>query len=147
MRKQPRPTARPAAPDWSPAQLTPVYQLLVLALLGFLAWNVWGIRKSMPTAALATRTDEPPQIVEVTAADRPSREIAARIAVELFIRRNGCYTPRSEAVDGILSSAEQRAIRTCTAIQTARLMNGEQPNEERAIAWLQRTAGERVGGK
>lgn len=137
MRKQTRPT-RSSAPSpppasWTPAQLTPLYQLLVLALLAWIGWNANEIRKGVA----AQRAVVPAPVTEVVAPETPSREIAARTAVEIFIRRNGCYTPRSEPVDGQFSSAEERAIRTCAALTTARLMSGGEPDQERAIAWLQ----------
>jgi hypothetical protein len=136
MRRQTRPTrpapSPPSSFSWTPAHLTPLYQLAVLALLAWLAWNVNEIRKGM-----AAQRAVVPQVTEVAAPETPPREIAARTAVEIFIRRNACYTPRSEPVDGQFSSAEERAIRACAALQTARLMSGGEPDQERAIAWLQ----------
>jgi hypothetical protein len=63
----------------------------------------------------------------------------ARVAVEVFIRRNRCHTG-NDAPDARFSSAEQRSMRNCTSLTTAKLMKDRtEPNAERAIAWLEET--------
>lgn len=63
----------------------------------------------------------------------------ARVAVEVFLRRNGCFE-RAEQADGRFSAAEQRAIRNCAVLQDERLMkDGTQPDAPRAIQWLEKT--------
>ena len=85
---------------------------------------------------LATR---PPQGIRVNAAAIVDAPSLARAAVEIVLRRNGCFN-RAEAVDGKLSAAEQRAIRNCSALRNERLVNARgEIDEARAIAWLERT--------
>ena len=91
-------------------------------------------REAVPSAAgvkLATRF--PIRLAASATTDLP------RTAVEIFLRRNNCFA-RTEPVDGRFSTAEQRAIRTCTALTTQRLMrSGVDPNADRALDWLERT--------
>jgi hypothetical protein len=85
-----------------------------------------------------TLAANPPQGIRVshTAALGDSRALA-NAAVEVFLRRNGCFN-RAEAVDGKISAAEQRAIRTCAALHNERLVNNRgEIDEARAIAWLE----------
>ncbi len=64
-----------------------------------------------------------------------------RMAIEIFLRRNACF-PRTEAVDGRFSTAEQRAIKNCQILTRERLMmNDTKPHPERAVAWLEKTVG------
>jgi hypothetical protein len=91
-----------------------------------------------------TLSATPPQGIRVsrTAALADSRGLA-NAAVEVFLRRNGCFN-RAEAVDGKISAAEQRAVRTCTALHNERLVNARNEiDEARAIAWLERALSER----
>lgn len=176
------PTKTPAArqPQWTPMVIwNLVFQILVLTLLGWIAWNANAIRKAMPPArpvepatvtstaaaepaapppavpasqpetvtespdaraqrlaiALATR---PPQGIRVSAALRDAQaDGVARAAVEIFLRRNGCFHS-SEAVDGQFSAAELKAVRSCAALRKARLVTaGGQIDADRAIAWLE----------
>ena len=92
-------------------------------------------------------TTKPPRNIRVS--DAVLREIArddtnttgqlARVAIEIFLRTNGCFA-RTEAVDGKFSTAEGRAIRNCATLQDEKLMtSGIEPNTTRAIEWLERT--------
>ena len=66
-----------------------------------------------------------------------SEEKLARVAVEIYLRRNRCYTG-ADAADGRFSAAEQRAIRACKSLENARLMKDRtEPDAARAIQWLQ----------
>lgn len=66
-----------------------------------------------------------------------SEEKLARVAVEIYLRRNRCYTG-ADAADGRFSAAEQRAIRACKSLENARLMKDRtDPDAARAIQWLQ----------
>src|SRR5437764_1944424 len=86
--------------------------------------------------ALAAR---PPQGIRVKAASITDSGSLARPAVRVVLRRNGCFS-HSEAVDGKISAAEQRAIRNCTVLRSERLVNSRgEIDEARAIAWLERT--------
>jgi hypothetical protein len=61
----------------------------------------------------------------------------ARVAVEISLRRNRCHTG-TDAIDGKLSAAEQRATRNCTSVQDARLMKDRtEPDTGRAVQWLE----------
>lgn len=63
----------------------------------------------------------------------------ARVSVEIFIRRNRCHTA-NDAPDARFSTVEQRSIRNCTSLTTAKLMKDRTtPDLERAIAWLETT--------
>lgn len=171
-----RTARKPAPAEWRSTFdgiWTPLYQLAVLALLGWIGWNVHMIRKAaeqprvVPAAvaepSLAEPVAAPPEpdtertrirrIAAALAANPPSgirindavlrnsnADTLARVAVEIFIRRNRCIT-RADAVDGVLSAAELRAARACAVLQDERLMSGTQPDVPRAIAWLERTAG------
>ena len=76
---------------------------------------------------------------ELAAGGAGAEEKLARLAVEIFLRRNRCYTG-TDAADGRFSTAEQRAIRTCTSLQSARLMKDPTaPDRARAIQWLEET--------
>ena len=67
-----------------------------------------------------------------------AEERLARVAIEVFLRRNACHS-RAEIVDGRFSTAEQRSIRNCAAIQDNGLVRSNfEPDNPRAIAWLQR---------
>jgi hypothetical protein len=156
---------------------TPVFHLIVLMLLAWIAWNVYVIRKTVTvkpeitpattsTEETTTTTTVAPvyepdlsrarlrRIVTALRAQRTTRvnsavldEIArggndaadklARVAVEVFLRRNGCYE-RTEAADGKFSTAEQRAIRNCSTLQDERLLKeGTTPDVPRALDWLE----------
>ncbi len=76
---------------------------------------------------------------EVSAGGTEAANKLARASVEIFLRRNGCFTPRTDPVDGKFSTAEQRAIRNCSLLQDERLMkDGNDPDTARAIDWLER---------
>jgi hypothetical protein len=79
-----------------------------------------------------------PVLDEIARGGSDAPEQLARVAIEVFLRRNGCYA-RTEAADGRLSTNETRAARNCAVLQDQRLMNGSAPDTERAIAWLERT--------
>ncbi|MDQ3282616.1 MAG: hypothetical protein M3Q69_14540 [Acidobacteriota bacterium] len=90
----------------------------------------------------------PPRNVSVSAAAlddiqaNDSEEKLARVAIEIFLRRNRCYTG-TDAADARFSTAEQRAMRTCTSLTNARLMKDRtQPDAQRAIQWLQEIVGQ-----
>ena len=111
-----------------------------------------------PTPAPAPVADEPaadPRLVRIgtALAARPPRNVRisdaalaeaakgdantlARVAIEIFLRRNNCF-PRTEIVDGRLSTAEERAIRNCASLQDERLVKNGQPDQPRAITWLE----------
>lgn len=102
------------------------------------------LRIARIASALATK---PPRNMRIDAAvvndlsqgGADSTNKLARVAVEIFLRRNACF-PRTETVDGRFSTAEQRAIRNCAALQNERLMRtGIEPDDTRAIDWLERT--------
>jgi len=176
-RKPPKP--RPVLPleTWKTVWTT-LYQIAVLALLFWIALEVRGIRKVMPTpdepaittTTAATSTPAPAPVpqpihesiqepetpaarvsrIASTLAARPPQGIRvnpaaivdapslARAAVEVVLRRNNCYS-RTEAVDGKLSAAEQRAVRNCSALRNERLVNTRgEIDETRAVAWLER---------
>jgi hypothetical protein len=97
------------------------------------------------TSALRAR---PPRNIAVSAAmldeiqAEGSEEKLARVAIEIFLRRNRCYTG-AEAADGRFSAAEQRAIRACKSLENARLMKDRtEPDAARAIQWLQEMVGQ-----
>jgi hypothetical protein len=167
----------PVRPDVVPTILRAARDVIVIALLAWIGFNVHQIRKSMApqttpiTAATETASTDteapiepgtqaptptrqqriaqalaaqPPQGIHIDAAvldsiahDAAGSTIAlARVAIEIFLRRNNCYQ-RTDTVDGKLSTAEQRAIRTCTALTTRRLVGRDgEPSTERAIDWL-----------
>jgi hypothetical protein len=159
------PTRKP--PLDVPALLQAALQLLVIVLLAWILWEVRAIRKntaprapepaaittSAPVPAPAPVVEENPirDLARALVANPPtgirvgpaaldeSRETLARVAVEVFMRRNNCFN-RAEAVDGKISAAEQRAIRTCTSLRNERLVSTSgQIDVARAIAWLERT--------
>jgi hypothetical protein len=66
-------------------------------------------------------------------------EKLARVSVEIFIRRNRCHTG-NDAPDARFSTTEQKAMRNCTSLTTAKLMKDRtEPDAARAIAWLEET--------
>jgi hypothetical protein len=94
-------------------------------------------------AALSTK---PPRNIRISAAvlgeiaqgGADSADKLARVAIEIFLRRNACF-PRTEVADGKFSAAEQRAIRSCAVLQDERLMKSAiEPDTARAIDWLER---------
>ena len=170
----PQPQRRPKAPAASPAppdlDLVPMVlraarDVIIIALLAWIGWNVHQLRKNMtpavvpppvatvtsepepePAAPVQTReqriaealTARPPQGIRVNAT---AKNDLPRAAVEIFLRRNNCFA-RTEPVDGKFSTAEQRAIRNCTSLTTQRLMrNTTEPHAERTLDWLERTLG------
>lgn len=82
-------------------------------------------------------------LAEIATGGAGAADKLARIAVEVFIRRNGCFE-RSTLSDGKFSAAEQRAIRGCAVLQDERLVTSTgDPDDARAIQWLDRAvAGE-----
>lgn len=99
-------------------------------------------------AALAAR---PPRGIRVSDAvlsdiardDTDARGKLARVAIEIFLRTNGCLT-RTEVVDGKFSAAEGRATRNCATLQDEKLMTSATvPDTTRAIDWLERTVAAR----
>lgn len=77
-------------------------------------------------------------LTDITRGGADAGDKLARVAIEIFLRRNGC-SPRTEAADGRFSTAEQRAIRGCAVLQDERLMkNASEPDTARAIDWLER---------
>jgi hypothetical protein len=85
-----------------------------------------------------TLAARPPQGIRVDPAAIVDAPSLARAAVEVVLRRNGCVKG-SEAVDGKLSAAEQRAMRTCRALSSERLVNARgEIDAPRAIDWLER---------
>lgn len=159
--RRPRSAAAPR-PDAVPTLLRAVRDVIVVALLSWIAFEVHQIRKSLTTATVSrpavAEVPPEPQAAPLTREQRIAEALAAqppqglrvepsaandlpRAAVEIFLRRNGCFA-RSEPVDGKFSSAEQRAIRTCTSLANQRLMrSGVDPHPERALEWLERTIG------
>jgi hypothetical protein len=80
----------------------------------------------------------PPQGIRVNRTATADSRSLANAAVEVFLRRNGCFS-RAEAVDGRISAAEQRAMRNCTALRDERLVNSRgEIDQASAIAWLER---------
>jgi len=76
---------------------------------------------------------------EIEAGSAGAEDKLARVAVEIYLRRNRCYTG-TDAADARFSTAEQRAIRSCASLQTARLMKDRtQPDPTRALEWLEET--------
>lgn len=165
MRNTPAPKPPPPRPATVPVEtaLRAVRDVIIIALLAWIGFNVHQIRKNTAPAAVApepvatTTTSEPEPIAIPPTRDeriaaallaRPPQGIRVepsatkdlpRAAVEIFLRRNACF-PRSEPVDGKFSTAEQRAIRTCTALTTQRLMRtGLDPHPERTRDWLEKT--------
>jgi len=174
-------TAPPVVPVLLPLVLRSARDLIILALLAWIGFNVQQIRSDRGTATapptvvtnapakepdalpatqaeVPTQTREqqigqtlmlkPPQGVRidpailnsiVSDASPASTAALSRVSVEIFLRRNGCL-PHADAVDGKFSAAEQRAIRSCTALTSQRLMkSATEPNADRAIAWLEKT--------
>jgi hypothetical protein len=88
--------------------------------------------------ASALRTRAPRNIrMGTTALTDVTADKLARVAVEIYLRRNRCFTG-TDAVDGKFSTAEQRAIRDCASLQEARLMKDRtEPDAGRAIDWLE----------
>lgn len=170
--QQPSPAKTPAPDgmDVLPAVLRAVRDVVAIALLSWIAFEVFQIRRKLTAVAPSqpvvteTRSSEPEVEPEtatpltrdqrladalLTRAPQGMRVEAAaaddlpHAAVELFLRRNACFA-RAEPVDGRFSAAEQRAIRNCRALTTARLMrSGVEPHPERALDWLERTLGAR----
>ncbi|MEA2465821.1 MAG: hypothetical protein QOJ98_3568 [Acidobacteriota bacterium] len=161
--RRPKSPATQAPPDdMVPTVLRAVRDVIIIALLSWIGFNVHQLRKSMTAtvpAPVATATTEPEPVVPAqTREERIAEALVARppqgirvegsatrdlprAAVELFLRRNNCFA-RTEPVDGKFSTAEQRAIRTCTALTTQRLMrSGVEPHPERTLDWLERTLG------
>ena len=155
------PPSRPAPIETT---LRAVRDVILIALLAWIGFEVHQLRRAMtapspapiiesqptvsepepePVAPTLTREERlanelvanPPQGIRVEAA---ATKALPHAAVEIFLRRNGCFA-RSEPVDGRFSAAEQKAIRTCTALTTARLMrSGIEPHSERALDWLEK---------
>jgi hypothetical protein len=173
MRTTPNPPPRrsktaeePARPATIETALRAVRDVILIALLAWIGFEVHQLRKAMtPTPAIVTATEAQPTVSEpepepaappLTREQRIAEALLARppqgirveaaatkdlprAAVEIFLRRNGCFA-RSEPVDGRFSTAEQKAIRTCTALTTQRLMrSGVEPHPERALDWLEKT--------
>lgn len=164
--RRPKPPAASAPPDdLIPTVLRGVRDVLIIALLAWIGFNVHQLRKSLTPAAVpapvVTATTEPEPSPVAPAPTREERIAAAlvarppqgiriessatrdlpRAAVEIFLRRNNCYA-RTEPVDGRFSTAEQRAIRNCSALTTQRLMrSGLEPHPERTLDWLEKTLG------
>ncbi|HYK06082.1 MAG TPA: hypothetical protein VE974_30345 [Thermoanaerobaculia bacterium] len=162
--RRPKPPAASALPDdLIPTVLRAVRDVIIIALLSWIGFNVHQLRKSMTAASVpatvATVTSEPEPVVPApTREERIASALVAqppqgirieasatrdlpRAAVEIFLRRNNCFA-RTEPVDGRFSTAEQRAIRNCSALTTQRLMrNTTDPHPERTLDWLERTLG------
>lgn len=154
MPKSSPPPPPPRRPSLSPDLLANVLRLIMIALLGWIGWNVHMMRRTTPPAApqpvVATETQAPPltreqRLIEALSTRPPqgmqiqpaALDDLPRTAVEIFLRRNNCFA-RTEPVDGKFSTAEQRAIRTCRSLATQRLMrSGIEPNDERALEWLE----------
>jgi hypothetical protein len=170
MRTTPAPQRRPKPPaasapsdDMIPTVLRAARDVIIIALLSWIGLNVHQLRKSMtapavpapvvtattepePVAPAPTREEQiaaalvarPPQGIRIEAS--ATRDLP-RAAVEIFLRRNNCFS-RTEPVDGRFSTAEQKAIRNCSALTTQRLMrSGVEPHPERTLDWLERTLG------
>ena len=89
-------------------------------------------------SALNTRAPRGIRVTAGTLTDVNADELA-RIAVEVFLRRNACHAT-TESVDGKLSAAEQRSIRNCALLQDQGLMKDRtEPDNARAIQWLEDT--------
>lgn len=156
---------------------TPVYQIAVLGLLAWIAYNVNIIRIAVvaerPTPPVVESVREPERtatVAEVETARSRTRRIAAalaaqppagirvdatvledisrggaessgvlaRVAVEVFVRRNACYRG-TDVVDGRFSTAERRAMRACAVLQDERLMkSADEPDVTRSLQWLDR---------
>lgn len=163
--RRPKSAAPQQDPDLVPTLLRAVRDVVIIGLLAWIGFNVHQIRKNTTSAAapaaqpVATVTSEPvaePAAPVLTREERLASALVARppqgirlaagatkdlpmAAVEIFLRRNGCFA-RTEPVDGRFSTAEQRAIRTCTALTTQRLMrSGTEPHPERTLDWLEKT--------
>jgi hypothetical protein len=129
----PATTATTATQEEPTTSVTPVYEPdLSTARLRRIAAAVQarsprGIRVNSATLA------------EITAGGPAAPDKLARVAVEIFLRRNRCFTPTAaDAIDARFSAGEQRAIRNCALLQDERLMQeGTQPDVPRAIAWLE----------
>ena len=96
-----------------------------------------------PAARIAriaqTLAAHPPQGIRVNPAGIGDASSLARAAVEIALRRNGCFKG-SEAVDGKISAAEQRAMRNCSVLSSERLVNARgEIDAPHAIDWLERT--------
>lgn len=100
-------------------------------------------RASRIAKTLATRPPrnihfEPALLDEIAKGGAGADGKLARVGIEIFLRRNGCYS-RTEIVDGKFSTAEQRAIRSCALLQDEKLVkSGVEPDNERTFAWLER---------
>lgn len=80
--------------------------------------------------------ENPPRPIHVSRTAIVDRKSLANAAVEVFLRRNGCFNT-AETVDGKLSAAEQRAMRGCPALRSEQLVNSHgDVDQARAIAWL-----------
>lgn len=163
----PPPKSTPTPPRPAPIEtaLRAVRDVILIALLAWIGFEVHQLRRAMTAPALAPIVESQPTVSEpepepaspaLTREQRLANELVAhppqgirveaaattdlpRAAVEIFLRRNNCFA-RTEPVDGRFSTAEQKAIRTCTALTTARLMrSGIEPHSERALEWLEKT--------
>lgn len=155
----------PDAMDSLPTILRAVRDVILIALLSWIAFEVYQIRKSLtpaappPATVTETQSTEPepgPEPPPLTREQRLAEALLTRplqgirveaaaadhlphAAVELFLRRNSCFA-RTEPVDGKFSAAEQRAIRNCRSLTTARLMRTPlEPHPDRTLDWLERT--------
>lgn len=122
-------TTTAAAPEEEPrtATVAPIYEP-----------DLSSTRIRRIAAALRAR---PPRNIRLgtTALSEVTADKLARVAVEIYLRRNRCFTG-TDAVDGKLSTAEQRATRDCASLQEARLMKDRtDPDAGRAIDWLEET--------
>lgn len=155
-RPSPAPPPPPPALDLVPL----VMRAIMIALLAWIGWEVHLIRTNLPAAPAAapqpvateTQAEAPPlsreqKIIEALTTNPPqglqiqpaALDDLPRTAVEIFLRRNGCFS-RTEPVDGKFSTAEQRAIRSCRALATQRLMrSGIEPHPDRTLEWLEKT--------
>lgn len=78
---------------------------------------------------------------DIARADTDATDKLARVAIEVFLRTNGCFA-RAETVDGKFSTAEGKAIRNCATLQDEKLItSGTEPDDAHAIEWLERTVG------
>jgi hypothetical protein len=165
-----RPKPAEAPPRSAPIEtaLRAVRDVIVIALLAWIGFEVHQLRRVMtPAAAVATAAESQPTVSEpepqpaaptLTREQRLAEALFAhppqgirveaaatkdlpRAAIEIFLRRNACFA-RSEPVDGRFSTAEQKAIRNCSALTTQRLMrSGVEPHTERTLDWLEKTLG------
>ncbi|HYH09814.1 MAG TPA: hypothetical protein VEK11_22385 [Thermoanaerobaculia bacterium] len=164
-RSKPVPAPAPRPQPNPLSELLPlVRDVMIVALLAWIAFNVHQIRRNMTNTAAtqpaATVTAAETEAEPEPAAPPPTREeliaeaLLARppqgirmeaaaaknlphTAVEIFMRRNNCFA-RTEPVDGKFSTAELRAMRNCKSLAGERLMrNATEPHAERSLAWLE----------